>query len=203
MALSNTRARQIGRQMAEGGGGASGDLPVLGSIHLSAQVLTNGSSAGTVIGALTSDNAFASISLADDAGGRVAISGGNLVVGATATSDGVGFNILVRAQIGIIAVEETYEITVEDAPITSITLSAATVTSGSAANTVVGALASVPTGATLTLTNTAGGKFKIVGANLETDAVATDKSVNATETVTVHAVHGTATFDQEFTITVD
>lgn len=202
MALSQARSRQLGRQLAQGGGGSSPHVPVFGSIHLAVNTLTFGASAGSVIGALTCDNAFATLSLLDDAGGRVAISGGNLTVGATATADATSFNILVQAQIGIRTQVQSFVINVADAPITNITLSNASVPSASAADTTVGNLASVPSGATLTLTNTAGGKFKIVAGVLKTDTVATNKGTNPTETVTVHAVHGTASFSKDVIITI-
>lgn len=201
MALSTARARQIGQQMAQGGGGAH-QMPVFGSIRLASKTLIYGSSAGTAIGALTCDNAFATLSLLDDAGGRVAISGGNLTVGATAATDGTSFNILVQAQIGIRTQVQTFIINVADAPITDISMSNQSITSGSAVNTVVGALTSAPTGATFTLTDDGGGHFKIVGTNVEATSTATNKAVQGAINITVHAVHGTSTFDKTFTISV-
>lgn len=87
--------------------------------------------------------------------------------------------------------------------ITNITLSANTIAENSAAGTVVGTLASVPAGATLTLINNAGNRFAIDGSNrLVAGSVATDYETNTTHDVTVRATKGPDVYDKTFTITV-
>ncbi|MBA4087364.1 MAG: hypothetical protein C0491_06140 [Novosphingobium sp.] len=61
------------------------EQPNLSAISLSAAVLAEGSAAGSVVGVLVGKTSGSAVALVDDAGGRFAISEGNLVAGATST----------------------------------------------------------------------------------------------------------------------
>lgn len=66
--------------------GAAAPSITLGALGLSAAVLAENSAAGTVIGAITGRTAGSALTLTDDAGGRFAIAGSNLVAGLVATN---------------------------------------------------------------------------------------------------------------------
>lgn len=72
------------------------------------------------------------------------------------------------------------------APVLStLTLSAATIDSGSANGTPVGMILGATAGSTLSLTDTAGGRFALSGMTIVTGAVATDFSEAQTHSITV------------------
>jgi len=178
----------------------------LTSINLSGSLtLAENSAAGTVVGALTSTPPGAALTLTDTAGGRFAISGGNLVAGATPTNyeAATSHNVTVHAVLNGETIVQTFTINVTNVnELTNITLSANSITENSGAGTFVGTLASVIAGATLTLTDSAGGRFAISGNNLVAGSTGTDYESNTSHSITVHAVLGTDTYDKTFTINV-
>lgn len=192
-----------GRGAFGGSGGAT--QPLIGALVLDNASIAENSAPSVVVGNLSTTAPGSTFLLIDDAQGRFALANGNqIVTGAVNLNyvEGSTWYVKVRVFNGLAALDEWVRITVTQVPITNITLSNASVPSGSAANVVVGALASVPAGATLTLTDTGGGCFKIVGSNLETTSTATNKAVNATVNVTVRADEGGETFSKTFTITI-
>lgn len=115
MALSNARARQIGRQMAQGGG-AGAQNPNIGDITLSAATVEGGSAAHTVIGNVACTNSLSVVTLVDAAGAQVELVGAVLKAGATATDfDALpSFYITLRATLGVRHVDKNFTITVTD-----------------------------------------------------------------------------------------
>ena len=69
--------------------------------------------------------------------------------------------------------------------LSALTLSAATVVENSASGVVVGAIQNHTAGSTLTLTNDAGGRFAINGANVVTGLVATDYETATSHDITI------------------
>jgi hypothetical protein len=61
------------------------EQPSLSALSLSASVLAEGSGPGTVVGVLLGKTGGSTLALVDSAGGRFAVSGNNLVAGATST----------------------------------------------------------------------------------------------------------------------
>lgn len=166
---------------------------------------------GTLVGALSAadpDTADSfTFSLVDNAGGKFAISGNNLVV-----AGGLDFEATTSHQVtvrvtdaGGLFFDKQFAIgvtNVNEAP-TSVSLSANTVPQSSATGTVVGSLSSIDPDAgdtvTYTLLNNAGGQFSISGGNI----VVASALTAAPQDVVVRATDaGGLTFDKTLTINV-
>ncbi|WGN97028.1 hypothetical protein [Bertelyvirus sp.] len=160
--------------------------------------------AGVTVASISSPGA--TLSLTDNAGGRFAISGTNLVTGATATNYEVAtsHDVTIRTEYNGDVTTKTVTVQVSNVvEITNITLAASSIPENSAAGVVVGQLASVPPGAALTLTDSAGSRFAIDGSNrLVAGSVATDYETNTTHDVSVRATQGPDVYNKTFTISV-
>lgn len=73
----------------------------------------------------------------------------------------------------------------EAASLSSLTLDASTIEEASAENTVVGAIVGKTSGSTLSMTNTAGGRFKLSGTNVVTGATSTDYDISTSHSITI------------------
>lgn len=164
--------------------------PAAAAMTLSGLSTPEDSTAGTLIGVLgtvgtTGTPVFA---LTDNAGGKAALSGANVNRGATALSYATAqfFDITVTVT-GVTPVisATTFRIAVVATAVTlnALTLSANAIAENSAAGTVVGAVQGKTAGSTLSLTDSAGSRFALSGANLVAGATATDY-----ETATSHSV---------------
>lgn len=181
------------------------DVDEITNITLAASTIAENSAPGVVVGALSSTPAGATWTLTDTAGTRFAISGNNLVTGATATNfeAAATHDVTVRGTLQGETFDKVFTINVTDVDeITDIALSAATVVSASAAGVTVGALTSTPGGATFALTDDAEDRFAIVGTDLVTGATPTDFATAETHDVTVRGTRQGETFDKVLTITV-
>jgi hypothetical protein len=141
----------------------------LNALTLSANSITENSAAGTVVGAIQNRTAGSTLSLSDDAGGRFAISGSNIVAGATATNyeTATSHNItIVETLAGAIGTPRSTTLTInvnnvfEAANLSALTGSLS-VPENSANGTVVGTPTGYTSGSTKTLSNDAGGRFAI------------------------------------------
>jgi hypothetical protein len=178
-------------------------------IALSATTIAENATAGTVVGALTSTPAGASYSITSQtpSGTYFAISGGNLVAGATSTNFEINtsHSVTIQATLGADTYSEVFNITVTDVDeISDMSLSLATIPENSAPGTVVGALSSTPAGATFALapSNTAGTLFAVSGTNLVAGATATNFETATSHVVTIRGTRGSEVYDEAFTITV-
>ncbi|AXQ69730.1 hypothetical protein HOU03_gp537 [Caulobacter phage CcrSC] len=162
------------------------------------------SPAGTQVAAISSPGS--TLALTNNAGNRFALNGVNLQAGSVPTDyeTATSHDVTISATNNGDTISEIVTVQVINVvEITNITLSANTIAENSAAGTVVGQLASVPAGATLTLTNNAGNRFAIDGSNrLVAGSVATDYETNTTHDVTVRATKGPDVYDKTFTINV-
>ena len=197
-----TRGKGKGKGISSGGGaGFVQPVPIvtLDGTHS----LLEGSAVNTVVGALTVVPEGVALSLFNDAGGKFKLVGSSLqaTASATAWATATNLDVIVRASLYGTVVDTTINIAIISANVTNSTLSAATVADAAAPNVTVGNLASVPTGSTFTITDTAGGRFKVVGNVLKTDTVPV-AIATGTYSVTVLATRGTKTFSKAFTITV-
>ncbi|UTC28259.1 putative protocadherin protein [Brevundimonas phage vB_BpoS-Gurke] len=178
----------------------------LTSIALAGQSIAENSVPGTLVGVLSSTPSGATFSLTDTAGGRFAVSGNQLVAGATATDyeAATSHEIRVKAVLGSDELEQTFVISVTDVDESlDIVLTGASVTENSAPGVVVGTLTSVPTGATFTLDANAGNRFALNGSNqIVTGSVATDYETATSHTITVSATRSGVTVSEDFVITV-
>ena len=185
-------------------------VSVTEAVPVSAIALSNASvpesiAQNAVVGAFTSTPAGATYVLDDNAGGRFAISGSNLVRGATAL-DYEAFTshqITVTATLGQSTHQQSFTINVTNvAEITNITLGADTISENAVLNTVVGGLISTPAGAAWSMVETAGNRFAIAGNNLVRGATPLDYETATTHEVTVRGTRLGETLDKTFTVNV-
>lgn len=175
------------------GGGA----PTLDPLTLSASTIAEGSAAATVVGAIGNTTATSTLSLVDDAGGRFAISGSNLVAGATATNYEVAtsHNVTVRETLAgatntprdtifTINVSNVLEIT-----LAALSLNTSTLDENSVAGTLVGTLQNKTSGSTLSITDTAGNRFALSGTNIVAGSVPTDYEAATSHNITIRETH--------------
>ena len=189
-------------------------------VALSASTTVEGAAAGTVVGTLQGvidpdagdSHAF---SLIDDAGGRFKLVGDALQVADGALVDfesAASHDVTVRVTDAAgLTLDKVFTINVTDvneAP-TGIALSANSVGEGAAADTIVGMLQGVvdPDAGdshTFSLLDDAGGRFKLVGAELQVmDGALLDFEGATSHTVTVRiADAGGLFYDEDFTIDV-
>jgi hypothetical protein len=187
-------------------------------IALTPQSVAENSANGTVVGALSDTDPDAgdgaTYTLADDAGGRFAISGADLVVANGTLLDhesNASHQVTVHVvDGGGLSFDKVVTIAVTDineAP-ADITLAPSSVAENSADGTVVGALSDVDPepgdSATYTLTGDAGGRFAISAGNLVVaNGALLDYESNTSHQVTVHVVDGGGlSFDKVLTIAV-
>jgi fibronectin-binding autotransporter adhesin len=204
----------------QGGTGNDVVLTVLNhaptDIALSPASVPENSANGTVVGALsdTDPGDTAAFTLLDNAGGRFAISGANLVVANGSLlnfEQNTSHSVTVRAtDSGGLTFDKAITVTltnVNEAP-TNIALSHASIAENSGNGTVVGTLSGIDQDAgdtaAFTLLNNAGGRFAISGSNL----VVADGSLLNFERGASHAVtvrvtdSGGLTFDKLLVIAV-
>ena len=181
------------------------DVDEISDIAISNAATPEDSPNGTAVGALSSTPAGATFALTDTAGGRFALSGSNIVRGATALDyeAAQSHNIVVRGTRLSETFDKTLTITVGDVDeISAIALSNNAIAENAAQGGVVGALSSTPAGAVFALTDTASNRFDIVGGNLVRGSTALDFETAASHTVTVRGTRLGETFDQTFTVNV-
>jgi hypothetical protein len=97
------RQHNQGLLIVNGGARVLGSTPAsLASLTLSASTVVENSSAGTLVGTLQGVTAGSTISLTDDAGGRFALSGNNVVAGSISTDfeTSTSHEITVRETLG-------------------------------------------------------------------------------------------------------
>jgi lysophospholipase L1-like esterase/sarcosine oxidase gamma subunit len=142
--------------------------PTLAALSLSSSGFSAGAAAGTVIGAIQGATSGSTIDVFP-ADGRVAISGGNLVVGSSAASAGT-FSITLRETLaGATNTPRTTTINVTVAAaaptLSALTLSASQFTAGAAAGTVIGAIQGATSGSAIDVFPT-DARVAISGGNL-------------------------------------
>lgn len=178
----------------------------LTGITLTGQTIAENSAAGTAVGVLASTPTGATFTLTDNAGGRFALSGNQVVAGATPTDyeTATSHEIKVKGTLGADELEQTFVITVTDVDESlDINLSGATVAENTLPGVVVGDLSSIPSGATFTLDDTAGNRFALNGSNqIVTGSVPTDFEAATSHKITVSAERGGVNVSQDFTIAV-
>jgi Ca2+-binding RTX toxin-like protein len=119
------------------------------------------------------------------------------------------FTLTVRVSDGTLSTDAIVTINITDVnePLSAPTLSASTINENSPNGTIIGTLAAIdPEGQpiTYTLTDTAGGRFSIVGNQLRVaDGSLLDFETNTSHSITVQASDGVHTQTQSFTITVN
>ncbi|USN14798.1 hypothetical protein DOMOVOI_03240 [Brevundimonas phage vB_BpoS-Domovoi] len=177
----------------------------ISDITLSANTTPENSVAPAVVGALTSTPAGASFIMTNNAGNRFALSGSNVVRGATALDyeNATAHDVTIRGTRQGETFDKTFTINVTNVnEITDITLTPSSVAESIAQGATIGALTSVPAGASFALLDTVGGRFNIVGTNLVRGATALDYENATSHPVQVQATLGPDTFNKTLTVTV-
>ena len=137
--------------------------------------LPEDAAAGAVAGSVNGKTTGSTLALGSDAGGRVALSGTNIVRGATAlnyeTAQSHSFTVtetLADSPNSPKTTTLTLGVTnvAEAGTLNDISLSAATFPTGAATGTIIGAILGATAGSSLVLSGTAGGKFAKSGSNL-------------------------------------
>ncbi|MGV3511900.1 MAG: hypothetical protein ACO1OX_07830 [Novosphingobium sp.] len=171
--------------------GAPGALSVL---SLSAASLAENSTAGTVVGAILGRSAGSTLTLIDNAGGRFALIGADLVADAVASDFETGTSHAVTLRETLAGSPNSPRDTVLTVTVTNVAeqpalidlaLSASSLAENSTAGTVVGALIGKASGSTLTLTDTAGGRFAISGGDIVAGATPTNFEAATSHSITV------------------
>lgn len=169
----------------------------LAALALSASTIAENAASGTVVGAIQNASAGSTVSLFDDAGGRFVISGSNVVAGLVATnyeSEG-SHNITLRETHAdgnnsprdtVIAITVT---NVLEVTLAALTLSDANINENSAENAVVGAIQNGTLGSTITMQDSAGDRFKVVGLNVVAGSVPTDFETGTSHDITLRETH--------------
>ena len=171
-----------------------------GVIALSSSSVLESATIGTAIGTLSviGGEGVYTFSELSDPSNKFTVSGSTLQTSAalnyeTATSH----TVEIQATNGVDdPITRTFTILV--ANVAEVTLAALTLPSndieeGSPEDTMVGALAGATGGSTLTLTDSAGGRFKLAGTNVVAGAVATEFAVADSHNITVRETHADAT----------
>lgn len=175
-------------------------------VILTGTAITENSAQNTPVGTLSSTPTGATFALSDNAGGRFQLVSGNQIqAGATPTDyeTATSHNITVVGTRQGESLPKVIAITVTNAnELTNITLDANSLAENSGQGTPVGNLASVPAGATFTLTDTAGGRFQLASGQLQAGTVATDYETATSHDVTVSATLGADTIQRTFTVNV-
>lgn len=184
--------------MAMAGAPAGGGVAAA-SIHLGGLTVPEDASIGDLVGALSVLNGSGSytFTLTDDAGGKFAIDVANLeVAGALDYETATSHDIVVRADNGVDpAIDMPYTISVTnvlEVTLAALTIDADEIDTGSAENTVVGALQDLTSGSSRSLVDDAGGRFKLTGTNIVAGAVATDYDTATSHNITVRETHADA-----------
>jgi hypothetical protein len=163
--------------------------------------VTNSLLAGATLAAITSTPIGATFTFTSNPSSLFAISGSNLIVGASPLTSGV-YPITLRATNSSGTFDKAFTVIV-DASLTAINLSVSSINPNLSTGTVVGALTSVPAGATFKLVGISGNRFGISGSNLVMGINAATALPGSTHKITVLATLGSSQFTQQFTLNVN
>lgn len=163
----------------------------LGTLGVNPPTITENSAPGAIVGAITGGKPGSTITITGTAGSRFDISVGNIVAGVTNTDyeTATSYDITLRETNAaypnspkdtVIAIQVADVNTV----LQPLSLSAATIAENSAAGMVVGAIQGA-NGGTVTITDTAGGRFAISGGNVVAGSTGTDYETATTHNITL------------------
>lgn len=184
------------------------DIDEISDITLTGSTVNENTGSGVTIGALTSTPTGATFSIVSQtpAGTYLAISGTNLVTGATPTNyeANSSHSVTIRGTRLGETFDKTFTISVIDIDeISDISLSGNSIDENSGSGTYVGTLSSTPSGASFALTNSAGSRFALSGNNVVAGSVATDYESATSHQITVQGTRLSETFSKSFTINVN
>jgi len=168
-------------------------------ITLSASSIAEDASLNTVIGALAVANGSGSytFTITADPDSKLNISVANLRVGAALNYEvATSHSVTIQADNGVDdPISRTFTIqvaNVQEVTLSALTLDVSDIDENSIEDAVVGALQSVSSGSTLSLTDDAGGRFKLSGSNIVAGATATNYEAATSHNITVRETHADA-----------
>ena len=202
--------REVAETLSFTATSASQVVPV--ALGLSASGYTENAAAGTVIATVTGGASGSTVTLVNDDGGRVALSGSNLVVGlvntdfethpmTTLTLRQTKAGYLDRDDVFVLAISNVFEA----GTLSPLALSANSVAENTAAGFSVGTLTGRTSGSTLSLPSAAGGRFALSGTSIVTGSTSTDYETATSHSITVRetlADSANSPRDSVFTINV-
>lgn len=184
-------------------------------VQLSAMSIAENATINSVVGVLSVANlggrTVSSWSVTSDPDNKFAISGSNLIIDQTLDYETkTSHYVAVQATLSDAStVSGSFTITVTNvldaATLGALSLSANTIAENSAVNTFVAQVNGKTVGSTLSLTDTAGGRFKLVGIEIFADTVATDYETATSHSITIRetlADSPNSPRDNTFTINV-
>jgi hypothetical protein len=178
-----------------GGGGASDFVPPP-SIQLSGLSIAEDASSGSVVGSLSVINGSGdyTFTIIDDPDGKFAIDGDDLEDDATLDYEtATSHQVTVRADNGVDPpIERTFTIqviNVLEVTLGALSLDVDEIDEGEPEDTVVGAVVGKSGGSTLSLIDTAGGRFKLSGNNIVAGATAPDYETATSHNITIRETH--------------
>ena len=169
----------------------------LSGLSLSQTKIPEGALAGSLVSTINGITIGSSIELIDSAGGRFALSGGDLVLGSTPLD-------FESSQSHEITLRETFQsasnsprdshltitvVNVLEVVLEELSLTANTVSENAAQGTEVGTIVSATEGAALSLLDDAGGRFALVGSKIFTGSTPLDFESAASHSITLRESH--------------
>jgi len=168
-------------------------------IQASATTVAEDASIATVIAGLTVVGGSAgpyTFTETADPDNKFTVTGTNLLSSAAFNYEAAtSHSVTITADDGIEPVVTTIVITVTnvfETTLATLTLDTSTIDEGSAAPTLVGTLQGVTAGSSLSMTDTAGGRFALSGSTVVAGATLTDYEVATTHNITVREAHADA-----------
>jgi len=163
------------------------------AIALSGYSIAEDAIVGAAIGTLSVNNGSGvyTYTITADPDAKFAIDADSLELGATVDYEtATSHSVTIEADNGVDdPVSRTFVVFVsnvfEEPNLAALTLSASTIEEGSAAGVVVGAIQNGTSGSTITMTDTAGGRFSVSGSNVVAGATATDYATSASHSITL------------------
>lgn len=172
---------------------ATGEGPTGAFLRISASSIAEDANVGDAIGTLsvTNGSGVYTFTITADPDTKFAIDGSALELGATVDYEtATTHSVTIEADNGVDPpISRTFTIYVtnvfEEPNLVALTLSASTIEEASAEDTVVGAIVGQTAGSTLSLTGTAGNRFKLTGTDIVAGATATNYATATTHDITI------------------
>lgn len=174
---------------------ATGEGPTGAFLRISASSVAEDATSGTAIGVLsvTNGSGVYTFTITADPDTKFAINVDGVTLETAAALDyetATTHSVTIQADNGVDPIlERTFTIYVtnvyEEPNLVALTLSASTIEEASAEDTVVGAIVGQTAGSTLSLTGTAGNRFKISAGNVVAGPAATDYATSTTHDITI------------------
>ena len=196
------RFGKMGAAGVTGSGDVSVIVPTLNALTLSNADIDENSAEDTFVGSIIGRTFGSTLTLFDSASNSFKVIGTSILAGATNIDyeTNTSLNITVRETLAGASNsprDTVFAITINDLPddivLDDLTLDNSDIDEHSVEDTLVGALVGTEAGSTLSLTNSAGSRFKLTGSSIYTAGVATDYDTATSHNITVRETYALAT----------